>query len=91
MSKLLTILISFILGAVVASAIGFYSLPGFMIKEIPSPYGFEETMVKVKAKFTESLPSLEKAHDLNPTDESCKSALKQAYELLDMQAKASAL
>ncbi|MCK5665873.1 MAG: DUF302 domain-containing protein, partial [Thiotrichaceae bacterium] len=49
MSKLLTILISFILGAVVASAIGFYSLPGFMIKEIPSPYGFEETMVKVKA------------------------------------------
>ncbi len=49
MSKLLTILISFILGAIVAAAIGFYSLPGFMIKEVASPYGFEETMTKVKA------------------------------------------
>lgn len=48
MSKLLTILISFILGAVVAAALGFYSLPGFMIKEVQSPYGFEETMEKVK-------------------------------------------
>ncbi len=49
MSKLLTILISFILGAVVAAAIVFYSLPGFMIKEVASPYGFEETVEKVKA------------------------------------------
>ena len=48
MSKFLTILISFILGAVVAGAIGFYSLPGFMIKEVASPYGFEETIAKVK-------------------------------------------
>ncbi len=49
MSKFLTILISFVLGAVVAAAIGFYSLPGFMIKEVASPYGFEETMTKVTA------------------------------------------
>ena len=49
MSKLLTILISFVLGAVVAAAIGFYSLSGFMIKEVASPYGFEETVEKVKA------------------------------------------
>ncbi len=53
MPKLLTIIISFITGAVVASAIGFYSLPGFMIKEIASPYGFEETMTRVKANAKE--------------------------------------
>jgi len=55
------------------------------------PAKYKAEMVKVKAKFNESLPMLEKAHDLKPADESCKSALKQAYELLDMQAKATAL
>lgn len=49
MSKLLTILVSFILGAVVTAAVGFYSLPGLMIKEVSSPYGFEETIEKVKS------------------------------------------
>ena len=53
MSKLLTILISFIIGAVVAAAIGFKALPGLMIKEVPSPYAFEETMEKVKANAKE--------------------------------------
>lgn len=53
MSKLLTILISFVLGAVVAGAIGFYSLPGFMIKEVQSPYAFEETIEKVTANAKE--------------------------------------
>jgi uncharacterized protein (DUF302 family) len=48
MSKLLTILISFILGAVVTAVIGFKSLPSLMIKEYPSPYTFEETLEKVK-------------------------------------------
>ncbi|MEE9493743.1 MAG: DUF302 domain-containing protein [Gammaproteobacteria bacterium] len=47
MSKLLTILISFILGAVVAVAIGIKLLPGLMVKEFPSPYAFEETIEKV--------------------------------------------
>jgi len=56
-----------------------------------NPDQYKAEMVKVKAKFNESLPMLEKAHDLKPADESCKSALKQAYELLDMQAKATAL
>ena len=49
MSKLLTILVSFILGAIVAAAVGFYALPGLMIKEVSSPYGFEETVEKVKS------------------------------------------
>jgi len=49
MSKLLTILISFVLGAIASAAFVFYSLPGFMIKEVPSPYTFEETVDKVKA------------------------------------------
>lgn len=56
-----------------------------------NPDQYKAEMVKVKAKFTESLPSLEKAHEIKPDDENCNKALKQAYELLDMQAKASAL
>ena len=56
-----------------------------------NPDEYKAEMEKVKAKFNDSLPMLEKAHDLNPKDESCKNALKQAYELLDMGAKASAL
>ena len=48
MSKLFTILISFILGAVVTAFVGFKMLPGLMITEIPSPLGFEETIEKVK-------------------------------------------
>ncbi|MEE9444724.1 MAG: DUF302 domain-containing protein [Cocleimonas sp.] len=53
MSKLLTILISFILGAIVAAFIGYKSLPSMMIKEVASPYSFEETMDKVKANAKE--------------------------------------
>jgi len=53
MSKLFTILISFFLGAVVATFIGFKALPGLMITEIPSPLGFEETINKVKANAKE--------------------------------------
>jgi uncharacterized protein (DUF302 family) len=49
MAKLFIALISFTIGAVVAAAIGFYSLPGLMIKEIPSPYSFDETLVKIEA------------------------------------------
>ena len=49
MSKLITIIISFAAGAILAAAIGFYALPGLMIKEVPSPLGFEETLEKVAA------------------------------------------
>ena len=49
MAKLFTVLFSFIAGAAVAAAIGFYSLPGLMIKEIPSPYSFDETLEKIEA------------------------------------------
>ena len=49
MAKLFTVLFSFIAGAVVVAAIGFYSLPGLMITEIPSPYSFEETLEKIEA------------------------------------------
>lgn len=47
MSKLLTILISMIIGAVIAAFIGAKMLPGFMIKEVESPLGFEATIEKV--------------------------------------------
>lgn len=60
MAKFFTVLFSFIVGAVVAVAIGFYTLPGMMIKEIPSPYSFEETLVKIEANAREmgwSVPS----------------------------------
>lgn len=53
MSKFLTILISLILGAVIAAAIGIKMLPGFMIKEYQSPYAFEETIEKVTANAKE--------------------------------------
>jgi tetratricopeptide (TPR) repeat protein len=56
-----------------------------------NPDQYKADMEKVKARFTESLPLLEKAHEIDPGDESCKKALKQAYELLDMGAKASSL
>lgn len=55
------------------------------------PDGYTAAMEKVKAEFNKSLPMLEKANSIKPDDENCKKALKQAYELLDMQAKASAL
>lgn len=53
MSKTLSIIISFAAGAILIAAIGFYSLPGLMIKEIPSPYAFEETLVKITANAKE--------------------------------------
>ena len=48
MAKLFTALISFIAGAVVVAVIGINSLPDLMIKEIPSPYSFEETLEKIE-------------------------------------------
>lgn len=53
MSKLLTILISLILGAVLAAVIGIKMLPSVMIKEVQSPYAFEETIEKVIANAKE--------------------------------------
>jgi tetratricopeptide (TPR) repeat protein len=52
---------------------------------------YKAEMEKVKADFASSLPMLEKANKINPTNEDCKKALKQAYELLDMKDKAAAL
>jgi len=52
---------------------------------------YKAEMVKVKAKFGESIPLLEKAHSIKADDKNCTMALKQVYELLDMKAKAAAL
>jgi tetratricopeptide (TPR) repeat protein len=52
---------------------------------------YKAEMEKVKADFTNSLPMLEKANKIYPTNEDCKKALKQAYELLEMKDKAAAL
>ncbi len=48
MSKFFTVLFSFIAGAVLVAAIVFYSMPGMMIKEVSSPYSFDETLVKIE-------------------------------------------
>ncbi|MFU8842233.1 MAG: hypothetical protein ACNA7V_00340 [Bacteroidales bacterium] len=48
-------------------------------------------METVKSEFTRSLPLLESAYELDPNDENCKKALRQAYEILDMPSKAAAL
>lgn len=53
MSKLLTILVSLIIGAVLAVFIGMKMLPGFMIKEYQSPYAFDESIEKVVANAKE--------------------------------------
>jgi len=55
------------------------------------PDKYTAEMEKVKAEFTSSLPMLEKANTIDPSDENCKKALKQAYELLDMKDKAASL
>lgn len=52
---------------------------------------YDAEMIKVKEEFKSSLPLLEKAHDINPDDENCKNALKGAYEILEMDAKALSL
>jgi len=52
---------------------------------------YKAEMEKVKAEFNSSLPLLEKAYNIKPDDENCVKALKQAYEILEMQAKAAAL
>ena len=49
MAKLFTVLLSFVAGAAFVAAIGFYSLPGMMITEVPSPYSMEETLEKIEA------------------------------------------
>lgn len=49
MAKLFTALISFFAGAAVVAVIGFYAMPGLMVKEIPSPYSFEKTLEKIEA------------------------------------------
>jgi len=53
MSKILTILISLIIGAILTLVVGMKMLPGMMIKEIPSPLGFAETVEKVQANAKE--------------------------------------
>ena len=50
MSKTITTIIAFIIGIILTVFIGINTLPGFMIKEVASPYGFKETLAKVKAK-----------------------------------------
>jgi tetratricopeptide (TPR) repeat protein len=55
------------------------------------PDRYLSEMETVKAEFRRSLPLLESAHELDPKDENCKKALRQAYEILDMPSKAGAL
>jgi tetratricopeptide (TPR) repeat protein len=53
------------------------------------PDRYISEMEKVKDEFRRSLPLLESAYELDPNDENCKKALKQAYEILDMPSKAA--
>lgn len=52
---------------------------------------YDAEMENVKDEFNRSLPLLEKAYDIKPDDENCNKALRQAYEILDMKAKAAGL
>jgi len=56
-----------------------------------NPDKYKSEMTKVNAEFKRALPYLEKAHSLNSSDETCKKALKEAYTILGMDAKAATL
>lgn len=47
MSKLITIIFSLVIGAVLAAVIGMKMLPDLMVKEYQSPYAFDESIEKV--------------------------------------------
>lgn len=53
MSRLLTILVAFVIGALAAAFIGFTMLPGLMINETLSPLPFDETVEKIEANAKE--------------------------------------
>ena len=52
---------------------------------------FDDLMNKRKAKFKSSLPFLEKAYRLKPSDNNTKILLRSAYEILDMKDKMNAI
>ena len=52
---------------------------------------YEALKVKRQKLFTEALPILEKAHELNPEDETVKTNLLSVYRFLEMDDKAKAL
>ncbi len=52
---------------------------------------YEALKVKRQKLFTEALPILEKAHELNPEDETVKTNLLSVYRFLEMEDKAKAL
>lgn len=52
---------------------------------------YDELMNKRKAKFKASLPYLEKAYQLNSTDNNTKILLRSAYEVLEMKDKVASV
>lgn len=56
-------------------------------KNLENKTKFDELMNKRKAKFKSSLPYLEKAYQLKPSDNNTKILLRSAYEILDMKDK----
>jgi tetratricopeptide (TPR) repeat protein len=51
------------------------------------PEKYKSEIEKVKDEFRKSLPMLEKAQKLNPADENCNKAIKQANEILTAGSK----
>lgn len=49
MTRLLSYLVTLVIGGAVALFVGVSMLPNMMLKEIPSPLGFEETLEQVEA------------------------------------------
>ena len=50
MSKILTVIISLIAGVVLTAFVGLKMFPDMMLIEVVSPYGFEDTLEKLKKK-----------------------------------------
>lgn len=54
MSRLLSFLVPFVLGAIITAVVGFKMLPGLMISETLSPLPFEETLAKIESNAKEA-------------------------------------
>ena len=75
----ITAIASFIAGIVIMGFVGFYSLPGMMMLEDESKYGFEETVERFNTEVREGGWSVLQVHDMKATLES------HGHDVLDVK------
>lgn len=75
----LTAITSFLAGLVIMGFVGFYSLPGMMMLEDESKYGFEETVERFNKEVREGGWSVLQIHDMKET------LLGHGHDVLDVK------